>query len=566
MKKFFMKKVIPIMLLTTLISYTVPVFAVTKDETVYTKLNVKGEQYKTIVSTHIKNENNMEKITDLTSLLNIQNTSGDETFSQDGDTIIWDAKGNDIYYQGETEEKLPIELEIKYELDGVAIPAKDLAGKSGKVTIKLEYKNNDEHIVNVNGRNEKMYTPFLVVSGTILKNNNNKNIEVTNGKVINDGTKSIVMGIAMPGLQESLNVSKDIINIPSGMEITMDATDFELGSIITFASPKVLDEENSNNTQEIKDLCNKINLIKEATTALKTGTDTLKSGAEEYSQKSELFNIKMKELQSGVGYINNQYTAFDAGVNKLNNSAILIQNGAKQVYDGVQELPTVLSGVTTLLSQIKANQDALLTQTSIPTITSNGVNKMILSDAEIVAIQNSNIPDAQKQAIIGKLVTASGTLEQTNAGIGQIKAGLENELTSEDSSLAKLNAGVEALYEGTTAISSGTDELATNSLKIKGGLGNLNSSTTALKDADDALTEGAKTISEGVNELSEGVTTFNNEISRYLDGAINQVAIRAEKLVELSEEYNNFTKINDESKGKVKFIIMTDSLKKEEEK
>lgn len=551
MKKFFMKKIMPIMLLITLISYTAPVFAVTKDETVYSKLNAKGEQYKTIVSTHIRNENNLEKITDLTSLLNIQNTSGDETFLQNGDTLIWDAKGNDIYYQGETEEKLPIELEIKYELDGNEISAEYIAGKSGKVKIKLEYKNNDEHMVNVNGRNEKMYTPFFVVSGTILKNNNNKNIEVTNGKVINDGTKSIVIGIALPGLQESLNVSKDIVDIPSGMEITMDTTNFELGSIITFASPKVLDEESTNNTQEIKDLCNKINLIKEATTAIKTGTDTLKVGTEEYSQKSELFNSKMKELQSGVGYINNQYSAFDAGVNKLN-------LGAAQLYEGAQKLPETLEEIVTNLNTIKTSQEGLLTQTSIPTITANGVNKMILSDTEIAAIQASDMSPEMKQEIMAKLITASGTLEQTNLGIGQLKAGIESELTSEDSNLAKLNAGITAIYGGVS-------DLTTNSSKIKGGLGNLSSSTTALKEADDALAKGAKTIYIGASELSEGVTTFNNEISKYLDGAINQIAIRAEKLVKLSEDYNNFTKINEQSKGKVKFIMMTDDLRKEGE-
>lgn len=552
MKKFIMKKIIPIMLLITLISYTAPVLAFTKDETVYTKLNSKGEQYKTIVSTELKNENNLEKITDISNLLNIENTSGDETFSKDGDTLIWDAKGNDIHYQGETEEKLPIELEIKYELDGEEISAKDIAGKSGKVTIKLEYKNNDEHIVNVNGRNEKMYTPFMVISGTMLKNSNNKNIKVTNGKIIDDGTKSIIIGIAMPGLQESLGVSKDIVNIPSGMEISMDATNFELDSIITFASPKVLDEENSNNTQEIKNLCNKINLIREATAALKAGTDTLKSGAEQYSQKSELFNSKIKELQSGVGYINSQYTAFDAGVNKLN-------VGATQLYEGAQKLPETLGGIATNLNTIKASQEGLLTQTSIPTITAEGINKMILSDPEIVAIQNSNILDGQKEAIIGKLIIASKTLDYSNAGIGQMKAGIENELTAEDSNLAKLNAGITAIYGG-------VGDLATNSSKIKGGLGNLNSSTTALKNADDALTEGAKTISAGVNELSEGVATFNNEINKYLSGTINQVALRAEKLVELSEGYNNFTKINEGAKGKVKFIMTTDSLKKEENK
>lgn len=563
MKKTIIKKIIPITLLTTLVSYTIPVFAVTKDETVYSKLNVKGEQYKTIVSTYIKNETNLETITDLSNLLNIENTSGDETFSKDGDTLVWDAKGNDIHYQGETEEKLPIELEIKYELDGEEISAKDIAGKSGKVTIKLEYKNNDEHIVNVNGRNEKMYTPFMVVSGTILKNSSNKNIEVTNGKVINDGTKSIIIGIAMPGLQESLGVSKDIVNIPSGMEISMDVTNFELDSIITFASPKVLDEENSNNTQEIKDLCNKINLIREATTALKTGTDTLKSGAEEYSQKSELFNSKMKELQSGVGYINGQYTNLDTGINTVNNSTALIQNGAEQIYNGVQELPTMLEELvtgldtasTTLIGIESTQEKILLNETEM--------------NAIISAISNDTTISAEtKTALVTKIKTANATLQKTNEGITGVATGIKtakDTITDNNQKINSLIDGVKQIYNGTAELSKGTANLAKGSTKVKEGLNTLNSSTTALKNADDALTEGAKTIATGVNELSEGVTTFNNEINRYLDGTINQVALRAEKLVKLSEDYNNFTKINENSKGKVKFIMMTDDVRKKGE-
>lgn len=564
MKKFFMKKVIPIMLLTTLISYTAPVFAVTKDETVYTKLNIEGEQYKTIVSTELKNENNLEKIVDLTNLLNIENTSGDETFSKDGDTLIWDAKGNDIYYQGETEAKLPIELEIKYKLNGEEISAKDIAGKSGKVTIKLEYKNNDEHIVNVNGRSEKMYTPFLLVSGTILRNSNNKNIEITNGKIINDGTKSIIIGIALPGLQESLGVSKDTINIPSGMEINMDAIDFELDSIITFATPKLLDEEDSNLTAEMKELSSKINLIREATEKLKTGADTLKNGTEDYSQKSELFNGKMEELQNGVGYINNQYTTLDTGINTVNNSTSLIQNGAEQIYNGVQELPTMLgelvTGLDTASTTLRGIED---TQ-----------EKILLSETEInaivTAISNDTTIDATtKTALITKIKTQNATLQKTNEGIIGVATGIEtakDTITANNQKISSLIDGVTQIYNGTSELSKGTANLAKGSNKVKEGLNTLNSSTVALKSADDALTQGAKTISAGASELYEGIETFNNEINKYLNGAINQVAIRAEKLVMLSEEYNNFTKINEQSKGKVKFIMMTDSLKKEEEK
>lgn len=564
MKKTIMKKIIPITLLTTLVSYTIPVLAVTKDETVYSKLNVKGEQYKTIVSTELKNENNLEKITDISNLLNIENTSGDETFSKDGDTLIWDAKGNDIHYQGETEERLPIELEIKYELDGAQISAKDIAGKSGKVTIKLEYKNNVEHIVNVNGRNEKMYTPFMIVSGTILKNSNNKNIEVTNGKVINDGTKSIIIGIAMPGLQESLGLSKDIIHIPSGMEISMDATDFELDSIITFASPKVLDEENSKLTGEMKELSSKINLIREATEKLKAGADTLKNGTEEYSQKSELFNSKMKDLQNGVGYINGQYTTLDTGINTVNNSTSLIQNGAEQIYNGVQELPNMLGGLatgldtaSTTLIGIEATQEKIL------------LNETEMN-AIVTAITNDTTIDATtKTALVTKIKTANATLQKTNEGITGVATGIEtakNTITDNNQKINSLIDGVTQIYNGTSELSKGTANLAKGSTKVKEGLNTLNSSTVALKNADDELTIGAKTISAGASELSQGIATFNNEINKYLNGAINQIATRAEKLVRLSEDYNNFTKINEQSKGKVKFIMMTDSLKKEEEK
>ncbi len=563
MNKFFIKKIIPIVLLTTLISYTTPVFAFTKDETVYSKLKPNGEQYKTIVSTHINNTENLDTIYDITNLLNVENTNGDETFSKDENTLIWDAKGNDIYYQGETEEKLPIELEIKYELNGEEISAEDIVGKSGKVTIKIEYKNNDKHVVNVNGTNETMYTPFIVLSGTIINNSNNKNIEVTNGKIINDGTKSIVLGVAIPGLQESLKISRDVLDIPTGFEITMDSTEFELAGMITLATPELLDEKNENMTQELKDICNKINLIKTAVNSLKTGADTLKNGAAEYSEKSQLFNSKMQELSNGVSYINGQYTNLDAGINTVNTSTALIQNGAEQIYNGVQELPTLLQGLSTGLD------------TAIQTLTGIEVaqEKIVLSETEIDKIvtaisSDSNLDADTKTALITKIKTANATLVQTNAGITQVSTGIKtakDTITANTENVNNLIGGVTQIYNGTSELSKGTANLAAGSTKVKAGLNTLNSSTNNLKSADDALTAGAKTISEGVNQLDEGVTTFSNEINRYLNGAISQVASRVEKLSELSEEYNNFTMINEQAKGKVKFIIMTDDLRKKVE-
>ena len=237
------KGTISTILLCSFMAYTTPIFAFTKEESVYSKTNASGENYKTIVSTHLKNLDYEKELKDMTDLINIENTNGDETFTQDGENISWSANGSDIYYQGESKKELPIKCTIKYELDGKEILPENIAGKKGNVKITITYENTDEHIVNINGKNVKMYTPFTVITGTIFDNTKNSNIEVSNGKVVNDGTKTIVMGVSLPGMQESLNISSNTINIPNSVEITLNTQSYEQKNIITFVTPKLIKEK-----------------------------------------------------------------------------------------------------------------------------------------------------------------------------------------------------------------------------------------------------------------------------------------------------------------------------------
>ena len=272
-----LKKITSSTLLGTMLVYTTsPIFAFTKDETVYSKMDTSGNSYNTIVNSHIINSEQAEFINDLSDLLNIMNTNGDETFTQNENTLIWSANGNDIYYNGETQKKLPIECKIKYELNGNEVSANEIAGKSGKVKIILEYTNNDIHTVTINGKQETLYTPFVVVCGTIINNEKNKNITITNGKLIDDGSKTIALGIATPGLQESLNLSKSTIDIPSSIELTMEATDFELGSMITYITPKILEDEDLSIFNKVDDIFSQINTLQSSSHQLVEGANTLK--------------------------------------------------------------------------------------------------------------------------------------------------------------------------------------------------------------------------------------------------------------------------------------------------
>lgn len=315
-------KTISSALLCSIIAYQVPVLAYTKDETVYIKQHPNGENYNTVVSTHIENNEKLETIQDITNLLNIENTNGEETYTQNGNNITWNANGNDIYYKGESTKELPIKCNIKYELDGNEISAEEIVGKSGKVKITISYENKDEHIVEVNGKSEKMYTPFVVVTGLVIDNENNKNIEVENGKLINDGTKTMLLGITIPGLQKSLDISKQDLEIPEEIEITMEAKDFEQKNIITFVTSNITEENNIDIFDKLKEVYNKVDTLQSASNQLVDGTSELKNGTEKLNkgayQLSNELNSKMQQYEKIRAQISNKEEVKKQLVNILN--------------------------------------------------------------------------------------------------------------------------------------------------------------------------------------------------------------------------------------------------------
>ena len=109
-----------------------------KEETVYVNMDASGNVEKITVSDWLKNNSQSAELSDSSSLSDIKNVKGDETFTQDGEKLTWQADGSDIYYQGTTDKELPVTVKLTYYLDGKEISPEDLAGKSGKVKITIQ--------------------------------------------------------------------------------------------------------------------------------------------------------------------------------------------------------------------------------------------------------------------------------------------------------------------------------------------------------------------------------------------------------------------------------------------
>ncbi len=305
-----------------------------KEETVYVVAEADGSPKEVIVSDWLKNAGGQDAIKDESDLTDIENVKGDETFSQEGDTLTWEAGGNDIYYQGKTDKELPVTQKVTYYLDGKETPAKEIAGKSGKLKIRFDYTNNEKAKQSVDGKSYDVYVPFVVMTGMIFPDGA-KNVEVSSGRVISDGDRQIVVGMAMPGLRESLDLEDgdlaEDVDIPDYVEVTADVEDFSLDMTMSV----IMND-----------------LLSDADVSGKVDTDSLEGSLNDLSDASGKLVDGSGELSDGMGTLKGSLGEFSDGMASLSSGIVSYTEGASKVDEGIHALAgsagTLVDGVSTL--------------------------------------------------------------------------------------------------------------------------------------------------------------------------------------------------------------------------
>lgn len=625
---------------------------ISKDESVYVNADESGATTKITVSNWLKNAGINGTINDESDLKDIQNVKGDETFTQNGDDVQWSAGSNDIYYQGTTDKELPVGVEIKYELDGKEIAAKDLLGQSGKLKITVSYTNKSKSTQTINGEKQEMYTPFVMATGIILPDDKFSNVEVDDGKIINEGSNNIVVGFGMPGMAESLDLDEDAADkLPEGFTVTADVTDFSIGNTITFASPSILSDLELDDIDDLDDLENKLEKLVDSSEDLVDGSKKLSDKMGELEDKFDDYRDGEKSLNKGIKDLVNGGTTLKKGVKDYTNGVDTLAkgtqsyvNGAKQITDGNQKL---YEAVKDMPSSYKEFSDGLQAYTKgVDTLADTKTAKQLTDGADAVTAgigtlnenlgklessydnyklladglkaQAAQISDPTQKATIlayvqkleqlyqgqkasvGALVSATDSKSTLKSGASQVAVGIKKVMTGAQtlsgnsatlrsadqkltSSIATLTASVKKLSEGSKTLSSndrkllagakkilkasksvksGSDKLINGANKLKKGSNKLHKATGKVADGIGKLSDGADDLYEGMDKFDQkGIQKLNN----VYEDDIKTLKTRLEKLTDMSKDYTNFSGISKGMDGKVKFVIETAEVKKDDE-
>ena len=567
-----------------------------KSETVYAVMNGDGSIKSTTVSEHLYSASGLANVTDKTTLTDIQNTESDAEFTQNGEELVWNTNDTDVYYKGNTDKALPIDVKVTYALDGQEAALEDIIGKSGHLTVTVNLKNNETGTVNVNGKDRTIVTPLITAVGVIL-GGDASNMTAEHGMIESAAKSSVAAFVTLPGVKDSLSglLPDEVDSIEDYLQDTVtveaDVEDFTCPQVMVACatSTAALGTDNVFDLSSINDLTDGINQLNDAMSQLMDGASQLVDGTSQLAGG-------VLALLDGANTLNNGAAALDDGLGRLTNGLdtlsannAALNAGAQQVADGVlaSANKTLKEGGLIDEDMTWSNYEAVIDNilTMNDKTLAAGRKKMVRTIWE----QAPSFKDSQLDLAL--YLSATKTNHDLEAALHLMQnydpsmlCGLVQLLTSQeakDTAKAELKyqvensqdiADVRALKDSLSKIqyfvssvgqyTAGVQTAADGAHSAKDGSAQLAAGTQTLYDGVNTLNTGASQLNDGAGQLNDGLNQFNEEGISKLTGALDQDQLHGLKTVldemtDRLENYTSFAGAPDDAENSVKFIYKT---------
>ena len=567
-----------------------------KSETVYAVMNGDGSIKSTTVSEHLYSASGLANVTDKTTLTDIQNTESDAEFTQNGEELVWNTNDTDVYYKGNTDKALPIDVKVTYALDGQEAALEDIIGKSGHLTVTVNLKNNETGTVNVNGKDRTIVTPLITAVGVIL-GGDAANVTAEHGMIESAAKSSVAAFVTLPGVKDSLSgLLPDEVNsiedyLQDTVTVEADVEDFTCPQVMVACatSTAALGTSNVFDLSSINDLTDGINQLNDAMSQLMDGASQLVDGTSQLAGG-------VLALLDGANTLNNGAAALDDGLGQLTNGLdtlsannAALNAGAQQVADGVlasanktlkegglidedmtwSNYEAVIDNILTMNDKTLAAGRRKIVRTIWEQEPSFKDSQLDLALYLSATKTNHDLEAALKLMQNFDASMLTGALEMvTNADAKntiheELKYQIENSQDMADvralkTSLSQIQFFVSSVNQYTAGVQTAAD----GAHSAKDGSAQLAAGTKTLYDGVNTLNTGAGQLNDGAGRLNDGLNQFNEEGISKLTGALDQDQLHGLKTVldEMTDRLNDYTSFAgapDDAESSVKFVYKT---------
>lgn len=537
-----------------------------KQETVIAKAKADGSIYETSVEVSLKHTGE-DPIQDMSNLTNIKNTSGNEEFTQDGMTLVWDNQGEDIQYKGDSSKSLPVQLLATYRLDGKDINYSDLENVTGKVEIKYSFTNNEKE--------EETYTPFITFSLFMLDEESCSNIQIDNGKILHQENTLIAVGYTTPSLNDHFHLNEDFveeIKFPNSFTLSFDATNYTLDSTSTIITNGLFEDINDSDIQDLIDLESDLDDFSNA-------GDQLSDGIGQYNQSMTEFEGYSSQMLDGIGSLTDGTSQLDEGLQQVHDNMSSLTDGASSLYDGLMQMQSLLESSSDGLSIISTNVATTLQQlnliveqinakvievnTQIETLNNASKN---LEELKLEIQNNASLTEEEKISMLAKIPTSLTTIDPLPTDdLTSLQTSVTTLVQSLSglSQLSDISDGMKGLTTGASGLKEGTSSLATVIAQLAQGSSQLKDGANTLKDSYSQMHTGVTSLSKASSSILDGFNTYKEEGVEELINTMRNLSTLGSDLKNLKKadtSYTSFTGVQESKTCSTIFLLETDSL------
>ena len=479
-----------------------------KTETVYSVLNSDGSISDTIVSSWLHDEDGINNIKETLNLTDVKNIKSNEKPSKDGNTYTWNAKGNDVYYEGTATKQLPVSVKIRYELDGQEMSAKDMEGKSGHLKLMISFTNNYSEVKNINGKSIVIHPSYLAGGMLNMSTGNFTNVKCESGKIVNDGTNEMLAFANIPGLNETLkSAGLDKVNnqlgISDDVTVEADVNDFDLGSIMVGMTNEIDLASELGDIGSVSELTDGIDQLIEADNQLIDGSKQLYDGTTQLKEQAAPLtgsSDQVRQLSAGAIQLNDGVKALQTGLTAYTNGVDTLAAGSQQLYGIPQGVSQIQTGVSGNLGQGKTNLLDGATQLN------EGLKQL---EAQVNTLNPNELDTMQ-----GQIQTAMGTLGD-----------MQKTITDDSATLGDLSNSLNTASNAITTITKYNDDLKSDVGTLKNDVSDLkdqiSNKNNEIDEKNNEIKEQIKLINDQINKINQATEDANSNIDTAYTTAVN---------------------------------------------
>jgi len=385
----------------------------------------------------------------------------------------------------------------------------------------------------------------VIATSSIIPIDGNTNIKVENGKVVNKGNGYVIVGLSSPGLYESLAL-EPLKNLDKVI-ISYDTKKFELSSIYSIATPKLLENSDLSVLDKLNGLESDMNVLDSSLKQLEEGAKTILDGLTVVNDGSSQLSEKLKEVLTATEQLQSGAISLDDGIKKLVEQFGMVyqQMMSDEFLGQINELPQLIATNQSTILMIRENLSSLEEVYQANQLDKIDDTVLLNTNLNLWKVKYEYEKNYEKNL---KLLTLLQMNQETIVSAS-------NKMQVMIEKLPMLNQALEQLKMGSSSLSSGMNQL--------------NMGVSVLSEKMDELASGVAQLVGGMASLNEGILAYDKDgISKLtsMGYSLSHLKNKVSSIVQLGNDYQSLGGKNSNIQGDIKFIFAVDGVKLKEEK